>query len=453
MKTNRNVPVNFFVVFVTACLIISSCTLTPTAATSPTVTNPPATPTLPATPTVSIPTTPPIPTPSITDTETPTNLPLPIVPTPTLAGPAIAHFAPGKKIDITYIHMIDTGQGWGIGGLNKASDHVFRTLDGGQTWRDVTPPQPVPDAGDTVAALGYFMDANTAWVAYGPPLASGGMPPYIQVWKTTDGGGIWFYSSIDTSPVSGEAFSPYYFNFSDAQHGWLMVYLGAGMMHAYVAIFATSDGGATWTDILDPYTDNDIQSFPKTGMVFADPQTGWLTRDSDGVDPTPHVFRTTDGGVTWTRIDLPAPAGTPNLYDSQACGTYSPNAFSAQSVIVAMKCLDTATYKFESDYVYFTGDGGVTWNTYPLPADYTIGEGLDFISSQDGLALGRKIYKTTDGGQTWKFVQQVNWDGQFSFISVDLGWASVTNNQGPIALVKTVNGGATWTILHPVVGQ
>ena len=85
--------------------------------------------------------------------------------------------------------------------------------------------------------------------------------------------------------------------------------------------------------------DNDVQSFSKTGMVFADPQTGWLARDPQGVDPTPHVFRTTDAGVTWTRLDLPAPAAAPDLYDTYACSSYSPNAFSALSAALAMKCL------------------------------------------------------------------------------------------------------------------
>jgi photosystem II stability/assembly factor-like uncharacterized protein len=350
------------------------------------------------------------------------------------------------------IHMIDINQGWSIGGLKKASDHVFRTADGGQTWRDVTPPQPAPSASASITALGYFLNATTAWVAYGYPAESGGVPPFIQVWKTNDGGGKWSYGSIDTSLVSGETFSPYFLNFTDIQHGWLMVYLGAGMMHAYVALFMTNDGGATWTDILDPFTDNGIQSFPKTGMVFVDPQTGWLTRDAQGVDPTPHIFRTTDSGVTWTRLDLPAPADVSNLYDSYACGSYSPNAFSALSVAIAMKCLDNGTFKIEKDYAYFTSDGGVTWETNPLPADYTFGVGLYFFSPQSGLALGRKIYKTTDGGQTWKYIQQVSWDGQFSFLSMDLGWAYVFNDQGENALVKTVNGGETWTMLHPIVG-
>jgi photosystem II stability/assembly factor-like uncharacterized protein len=348
--------------------------------------------------------------------------------------------------------MVDVNQGWGIGGVNKASDHVFFTKDGGQTWRDVTPPQPDAGAGASITALGYFPNASTAHVAYGPPADSSGVPPFIQVWTTNDSGATWTYGSIDTSIVSGEAFSPYYLNFADSQHGWLMVFLGGGMNHAYVALFMTIDGGATWTDILDPYTVNDIQSFSKTGMVFVDPQTGWLTRDAQGVDPTPHIFRTTDGGVTWTRLDLPAPADVPNLYDSYSCSSYSPNAFSALSVTIAMKCLDNATFKIEKDYSYFTSDGGTTWKTYPLPADYILGQGLYFFTLQNGLALGRKIYKTMDGGQTWKFIQQVSWEGQFSFVSIDLGWAYVYNDQGENALVKTVNGGETWTMLHPLVG-
>ena len=438
------------------CLLLSSCILPVT----PMLVTPTATPTLlpsatdtllllpPATATLTLPV-------SATDTpvETATELlpPTPVALTPTLAGPALAHLLVGQKIDITFIHMVDANQGWGIGGLNKASDHVFFTKDGGQTWRDVTPPQPAAGAGASLTALGYFPDANTAHVVYGLPADSGGVPPFIQVWITNDGGATWTYGSIDTSAVTGEAFSPYYLNFADSQHGWLMVFLGAGMMHAYVALFKTVDGGATWTDILDPSTLNDIQSFPKTGMVFVDPLTGWLTRDSQGVDPAPHIFRTADGGGTWIRLDLPAPADAPDLFVSDSCGSYSPNAFSALSLTIALKCLDNATFKIEKDYSYFTGDGGVTWKTYPLPADYTLGPGLYFFNAQNGLALGPRLYTTSDGGQTWKFIQQVSWNGQFSFVSMQLGWAHVFNDQGETALVKTVNGGLTWSMLHPLV--
>jgi photosystem II stability/assembly factor-like uncharacterized protein len=369
-------------------------------------------------------------------------------------GPAIQHLNAGQKIDITYIHMVDTNLGWGIGGLSQASDHVFRTQDGGNTWHDVTPPQPAPAAGNAVAALGYFKDASTGWVVYGP-IDWGGVPPYILVWSTHDGGNSWTYGAIYSSSVYAETFRPLYMDFIDSHNGWVLVLLGEGMMHEYVALFGTQDGGATWTDITDPLSQNDIQSFPKTGMVFVDSQNGWLTRDAQGVDQAPHVIRTSDGGVTWTRIDLPAPAGTTGWFDNNACGMYDPFVLSLSSAIFAMKCLDTVTYHVQHDYLYTTSDGGQTWKSAPLPADFTIpdsGGALYFSDAQTGLAFSRMMYRTQDGGQTWTPVRPlaVNWDGQFSFIDMLNAWA-VARDSGQIALVKTSNGGLTWTDLLPVV--
>lgn len=376
-----------------------------------------------------------------------------LVPSTPIQGPMIPHLAAGQTFEMMSIHMVDTNQGWGIGGIDKASDHVFRTQTGGQTWRDVTPPQPAPTAGEAVAALGFFADASNGWVVYGPADPSA-FPPYLLVWTTHDGGASWTYGVIDSTGVSAESFSPWYLDFSDSQHGWLLVLLGGGMMHAYVALYSTSDGGATWTDILDPNTENDIQSFTKTGMIFVNAQTGWLTRDAQGVDASPHTFLTRDGGVTWTRIDLPAPSGTTGWFDNNSCGTYSPVALSAQSALFTMKCLDNATYKVEHDYLYATGNGGQTWQSASLPPDFKVSDppsgGLYFTNAQTGLALGRVIYRTDNGGKSWSLVKLVNWDGQFTFFDLNTGWA-VASNAGQIALVQTMDGGRTWQEVKPVV--
>ena len=44
----------------------------------------------------------------------------------------------------------------------------------------------------------------------------------------------------------------------------------------------------------------------------------------------------------------------------------------------------------------------------------------------------------------------MNWDGQFSFVDLNTGWA-VATNAGQIALVRTVDGGGTWQEVRPVV--
>lgn len=371
--------------------------------------------------------------------------------TPVLSGPVIEHIASGQAIIITYIRMTDINRGWAIGGLKGASDHVFRTQDAGQTWSDVTPSQPAPADGESITAIGDFKDASTGWVVYSPA-GVGAIPPFVYIWRTHDGGVTWQYSAVDTS-VSNEAFLPSFLTFAGEQNGWMMVILGAGMMHEYVAIFSTTDGGANWNKILDPYGDNGIQSFPKTGFVFADAQNGWLTRDGNGVDPTPHVFRTSDGGMTWTRIDLPAPADKPNLFSDYACGTYTPNVFAPASVVVGLKCLDMATFQKQTNFQYATTDGGAAWQILPLPAGYVMSaanDGLLYFDLNYGIALGRSIFQTTDGGKNWTLIKQVSWDGQFSFVNMNLGWAAA-RSENDMAFVRTTTGSAKWEIINPYI--
>ena len=75
---------------------------------------------------------------------------------------------------------------------------------------------------------------------------------------------------------------------------------------------------------------------------------------------------------------------------------------------------------------------------------------LIFFDPQNGLLLGRDIYRTADGGRHWEYVKSVNWDGQFTFIDSQIGWA-VARADDQVALVKTSNGGETWSIIQPVI--
>jgi photosystem II stability/assembly factor-like uncharacterized protein len=75
---------------------------------------------------------------------------------------------------------------------------------------------------------------------------------------------------------------------------------------------------------------------------------------------------------------------------------------------------------------------------------------LYFTNAQTGLALGRVIYRTDNGGNSWSLSKLVDWDGQFSFLDLNTGWA-VASNAGQIALVQTVDGGRTWQKVRPVV--
>ena len=55
-----------------------------------------------------------------------------------------------------------------------------------------------------------------------------------------------------------------------------------------------------------------------------------------------------------------------------------------------------------------------------------------------------------DGGRSWDFVKTVQWDGQFSFVSDQVGWAVARQGEA-LALVSTTNGGRTWNLLKPSI--
>jgi photosystem II stability/assembly factor-like uncharacterized protein len=437
-----------------------SAAQTPSAA--PTIILPIVTETSASLPASAAPTrTAPAPTPTLAPVSTSTPLttdiletpaavtPLPVI-NPTPAGPPIAPIQAGTAITITTIRMLDATNGWAVGGQAQDSDHVLSTADGGQTWLDVTPPEPVL-SGTSQAAIGFFVDVNTAWVTYYPQKGLN-VPPEARVWRTQDGGQTWQSSA----PLDLQGLNEFYLAsdlvFADLQNGWLLVHVGVGMSHDYVALYRTMDGGQTWARLIDPYGVSGIQGCQKTGLVFTTAQAGWLTGDCNGVEAGAFLFQTADGGQTWQPVTLPVPADAPDLFSDPgpACGTRSAIFFSPQVGKLIVTCSDYARDPAVlSDYLYTTLDGGSSWTAVSCPADSVL-----FLSPDIGWALGRDVFHTSDGGQTWTAVKTVHWDGQFSFVSDSLGWAvaRAAGNTGTlIALVQTRDGAQSWVEIHPVI--
>jgi photosystem II stability/assembly factor-like uncharacterized protein len=393
-----------------------------------------------------------------TETAIPSATPLPPTSTPTEVPPtstatsgvanSITHFPSGQEFSVTAIHMVDAHTGWAIGGLVTPGDHVLFTTDGGNTWKDVTPPEEAATGGEQKAATGYFQDAQSAWVVFS--YLSGTTPAQSVVWRTQDGGATWQASQpLDLSGLN-EFYNPGSLQFVDGQAGWLLVHVGVGMMHDYYVLYHTTDSGVNWARIQDPYKDtSSTMSCSKTALLFTDATHGWLLGDCQGVAAGVQLFKSNDAGVTWQPLSLPEPPDYPGFFSTEAqvaCGAYDPFFFGNDLGRIAVNCHDYSgtqiTYFY---YLYTTQDGGSTWtsNTYP-------GEGIYFFSADTGWAISKKIQLTTDGGRTWKAISDVSWKAQMDFVSEQIGWAIATaDNQ--VALVKTDNGGARWSILVPSV--
>jgi photosystem II stability/assembly factor-like uncharacterized protein len=237
--------------------------------------------------------------------------------------------------------------------------------------------------------------------------------------------------------------------------------MGVGMMHDYVAIFATTDGGQKWRRLVDPTTETGNNSLPqscyKSGMAFIDAKNGWMAGSCMGVMSGIYFYRTSDVGTTWSLVGLPAPKEKPDIFTDQetACGALTPQFISATAGQVPVRCSFLKDNTSQA-WLYVTQDGGKTWASSPLPQPYGT---MDSISLSDGWWLGRgqmdastgnKLYITINGGQSWKELIKTIWDGQPDFIDARTGWV-VAKAGNAIALVKTTDGGMTWQELKPVL--
>jgi len=365
---------------------------------------------------------------------------------PTHAAPrpaAAPHFHTGDPIQLDSITMKSRTEGWGLSG-----PYVLTTADGGQTWREATPPESFHF--DTkYQAYGAFLNAQTAWIVF-----AGGSHifPEASVWHTTDGGLNWTPGAPLSHQVIGESVWAE-FAVLDAQNVWALVrgvYVGAGTHHNH-ELFRTADGGLTWTS-LDGQISDDY-----TGMVFADTKFGLRTLQTIGAyAPGPPGYDvTTDGGATWEGRELPPPPEALDLFDQYPyCETFQPVLLSAQSIRMLVGCFDyhDPPKKFTS-YFYSSQDGGATWQTIHLPDKVQAAQDqLIYFGLNNALLLGYDMYLSTADGQTWSFVRTVYWDGQFSFVDSQNGWA-VARLSGQVALLHTLDGAVTWTMDNPVIKQ
>ena len=282
----------------------------------------------------------------------------------------------------------------------------------------------------------------TAAVVPSPPSPSSGIPPTAAPSWTAS-------QPLDVSQLS-EFYVPAELQFVAGQDGWLRVHVGAGMMHDYTAIYRSTDGGLTWTRIIDPFNDGGIQSCSKNAMLFTDATHGWLTGDCGGVQAGALLYQDQRCRHHLAGVTLPEPANYPGFFSNEsqiACGTYNPFFFSNDLGHLAVNCQDySGTQTSYFYYIYTTQDGGSTWTSSAYP-----GESLYFFSADTGWSLAPKVQQTSDGGATWKAVSDVTWTAQLDFVTDQLGWG-VARSDTAMALVKTVDGAATWTQLTPSVG-
>jgi len=344
------------------------------------------------------------------------------------------------------------GVGWAMNGLG-----LWLTTDGGRTWLTATPPH-VRATGDAVARIGQiqFVDPKHGWLTAGDVFGGFKIPKHaaslrhMEIDRTTDGGRTW---KASVPPGCLETCGGDYISFLDTRHGFAIATKG---------LFKTNDGGASWTRVSRP---------PFAGAItFLDERHGFGVSDSFRWAPPKYdipigggvLYRTVDGGVTWSRVVLRAPRAYARWERTSDPVTF----FDNRNGVVPVRFRDPRTHA-QRLVVYATSDGGATWTARPAPATVTWSAtwGLPTTwyfsapNARDWVVTGKRVlYVTADGGLTWRTIHPRDvprggsiWNAVFS--SADDGWAifAQPGMTAYPALVQTTDGGRDWSALAPPV--
>ena len=334
------------------------------------------------------------------------------------------------------LHMVSATDGWALTSLG-----VLRTTDGGAHWTVVQD--------GARYAYAYFLDAEHAWLV-----------DASNVLWTTDGGKTWSKTTLPGATEDTGQQGSGFITFADAQHGWLLRDLGAAMFHEAVDIYATNNGGATWS-LVDhtAQTGSSARSLPlggdKSGIAFSSAATGWavLQVPASGVIP---LYQTTDGGKTWAQASLPMPKGV-SLSNTQINAIAPPTFFDPKDGVFSATLVDFSTSAGDKDVtvVWRTQDGGATWMPEMTPATGA-SLNLSFASPQTWFLLNSKgLRVTTDAGTNWRLVNvsqpPAGGLGKYNidFLSSSTGFAWTDMSQ----FWTTKDGGSTWTSVTPTVSS
>jgi photosystem II stability/assembly factor-like uncharacterized protein len=260
---------------------------------------------------------------------------------------------------------------------------ISLTADGGRTWRTTTLPGCYACANTHLS----FLDDRSGFAL---TLGEDAHAKIVRrLYRTTDGGRRW--ELVRNMPFSGRI------EFTGPKTGWALTdparWLQTGCCAIPVEegiVYRTLDGGYTWHRVALPTPARAMRFFgPRDGVVAVLPEGRRRHRRRVG------VYTTSDGGSTWTAHSAPAAA---DQSDSRQGIPDFP--FSAASVS------DWAL--FAHGTLFRTRDGGRTWTTVdPTPRPQPSVWSVDFATPSRGWAIfaageaGAALVRTTDGGRTW----------------------------------------------------
>ena len=314
---------------------------------------------------------------------------------------------------------------------------VWKTVNAGATW-DV-----ISDEDFGTAAVGAIAvapsDPNVVVVGMGEsPFRNIASSQGDGVYKSIDAGETWQRIGFEDAKQIGEIrIHP-----DDPQTMWVAVQGNAYQARDDNGVYKSTDGGESWRRVLEPA--NETSGAVDLAIDMSNPRilyaamwdnlrTPWDLRSGG---PGSGIWRSTDGGESWERLEDGLPEGM---------GKIGVAASPAKSGLV-WAIVEAAD---DEGGLYRSNDGGDTWSqvnserVLRARSWYYMHIFADPIDAETVYVMNAPFMKSIDGGKTFSRVEVPHGDNHYLWINPrDSRWMVNANDGGANV---SFDGGATWS--------